>query len=130
MGNVINGGREGIGRQTIFGILDGDFPKEWNQPTGVPKRWMASDGVALGWRWERTEIENYVIDPTVVAKALGSAAPQPANYVAALEAARDRLMFYQAARAALSDRRRRFSPLSCSFGRERGREDHPLPRHD
>ena len=44
-----------------------------------------------------------------------------------LLAARDRLTFYQTARAALSDRRRRFTPLSCSFGRERGREGHPLP---
>lgn len=127
MGSVIKGGREAIGRQTIFGILDGDFPKEWNQPTGAPRRWIASDGIALGWRWERTEIENYLIDPVVVAKVLGSEAPQPSNYTTALWAARDRLMFYQAARAALSDRRRRFTPLSCSFGRERGRENHPLP---
>lgn len=127
MGNVIKGGREAIGREVIFGILDGDFPKKWDRPTGAPRRWIASDDIALGWRWERTEIENYLIDPVVVDKALGKAAPQPANYTGALESARDRLMFYQAARAALSDRRRRFSPLSCSFGRERGREDHPLP---
>jgi len=127
MGSVVKGGREAIGRETVFGILDGDFPVEWSQPTGAPRPWIASDGTVLGWRWERKEIENYLIDPTVVARALGADAPQPDNYAGALVVARDRLTFYQAARAALSDRRRRFTPLSSSFGRERGREDHPLP---
>lgn len=115
MGEAIKGGREGIGRQTVFGVLDGDFPKDWSLPTGKPRPWRASDNVVLGWRWERKEIENYLIDPVVVAKALGIAAPQLVNYKSALEAARDRLMYYQAARAALSERCRRFSPLSCSF---------------
>jgi hypothetical protein len=127
MGSVIKGGREAIGRKTVYGILDRDFPKEWENPTGEPKRWIASDGIALGWRWERTEMENYLIDPGVVAKALGTEAPPSDDYSVALEAARDQLMFYQTARAALSNRRGRFNPLSCSFGRERGREDHPLP---
>ena len=128
MGSAIKGGREGIGRQSIFGILDGDFSKEWVQPTEVPNQWKASDGIILGWRWERTEIENYLIDPAVVAKALGMSAPQPASYTAALEAARDRLVFYQAARAALSVCRRRFSPLSCSFGTRTGPRGSPFAR--
>lgn len=127
MGNRVKGGREAIERGSVFGILDRDFPEEWDPPTGVPRPWIASDGIVLGWRWERREIENYLIDPAVVARALGADAPQRDDYVAALGATRDRLTFYQAARAALSDCRRRFRPLSCSFGRERGREDHPLP---
>jgi hypothetical protein len=127
MGSVVKGAREAIGRDTVFGILDGNFPDDWCQPTGKPRPWAVSDGIALGWRWERKEIENYLIDPAVVASALGSAAPQPSRYVAALGAARDRLTFYQAARAALSGHRRRFAPLPSSFGRHRGRDAHPLP---
>ncbi len=127
LGDVIKGGRAAIGRETIFGILDGDFPQVWEEPTGAPRQWITSDGRSLGWRWERTEIENYLVDPKVVAKALGADAPPVVDYTAALEAARDCLTFYQAARAALSERRRRFRPLSCSFGRERGREKHHLP---
>lgn len=127
MGNAIKGGREAIGRETVFGILDGDYPEVWEPPTGTPRPWVASDGAILGWRWERKEIENYLIDPAVVPRALGAQAPQPDDYAAALAAARDRLRLYQAARAALSGRRRRFTPLSSSFGRERGREGHPLP---
>ena len=127
MGNRVKGGREAIGRTSVFGILDRDFPEVWDTPTGTPRPWIASDGVVLGWRWERREIENYLIDPVVVARALGKDAPPPDSYTAALGAARDRLTFYQAARAALSDRRRRFRQLSSSFGRKRGREDHPLP---
>lgn len=127
MGNRVKGGREAIQRGSVFGILDRDFPQEWDPPTGTPRPWIASDDIVLGWRWERREIENYLIDPTVVASALGADAPHRDDYIAALGAARDRLTFYQAARAALSDCRPRRKPLSCSFGGERGREDHPFP---
>lgn len=127
MGDRVKGGREAMGRDTVFGILDGDYPGKWDRPAGTPRPWIASDGTVLGWRWERKEIENYLVDPAVVARALGTNAPARADYTAALEAARDRLSLYQAARAALSDRRRRFLPLSSSFGRERGREGHLLP---
>ncbi len=126
LGNGVKGGRKVIGSKTVFGVLDRDFPVEWDPPTGMPRPWIGSDGIALGWQWERREIENYLIDPAVVTNALGSGAPPSANYRAALEAARDRLKFYQAARAALSANRR-FKPLSCGFGRERGREKHLLP---
>lgn len=127
MGNVIKGGRAARGQDVVFGILDGDFPEQWDRPTGEPRQWISSDRIVFGWRWERTEIENYLIDPVVVEKALGKDAPPHDKYTGALESARERLKYYQAARAALSDRRRRFSPLSCSFGRGRGREKHPLP---
>jgi hypothetical protein len=127
MGNLVKGGRDALGRNTVFGLLDGDFPQVWSQPTGAPRSWIASDSVMLGWRWERKEIENYLIDPAVVTRALGANAPQTSAYTTALEAARDHLTLYQAARAALSERRRRFRPLFDSFGRERGREGHRLP---
>jgi len=127
LGSLIKGARATIGKDAVFGILDRDFPDGWGAPIHSPVPWIASDHVRLGWRWERKEIENYLIDPDVVALALGAQAPPPDDYRCALERARDRLGIYQAARAALSECRRRFSPLSCSFGRARGRDKHPLP---
>jgi hypothetical protein len=127
MGSLVKGMRRLIDRDTVFGILDGDFADVWMPPTATPQSWVASDGDVLGWRWERKEIENYLIDPAVVARALGTTAPNPAAYQLALESARDRLTLYQAARAALSRSRQRFSPLACSFGRQRGREGDCLP---
>jgi hypothetical protein len=127
MGDAIKGGREGIGRRTVFGLVDGDFPREWRRMEGKPITWTASDGTHLGWRWERKEVENYLIDPAIVARALGTDAPEPARYEAALHDAREKLVYYQAARVALSAVRRRFRPLPNSFGRRRGRENHLFP---
>ena len=128
MGDRVKARREAIGRETVFGLLDGDFISDFQVPTGQPSQWIGSDGTHLGWRWERKEIENYLIDPVVVQRALQAASPPLPDYVAALDTARDTIAAYQAARIALTVRRpRRFSPLPNCFGPERGRMRHPFP---
>lgn len=127
MGNCIRAHREALGQSLVLGLLDGDFWSAPDGPKGEPQVWMASDNTRLGWRWERKEIENYLIDPAIVAKALGDRAPEPAKYQQALEAARGKIALYQAARTALSAERPRFKPLSSSFGTERGKSKYRFP---
>jgi hypothetical protein len=94
---------------TVFGILDGDFVSDWEAPQNQPKIWMSSGGQQLGWRWERKEIENYLIDPKIVSKALQEQAPP--NYTKMLSKAADLIWRYQAARTALANCRKRFKEL-------------------
>jgi hypothetical protein len=127
MGDRIKARRDAMRRETVFGLLDGDFVASFPLPTDQPRRWEGSDGVHLGWRWERKEIENYLIDPMVVRRALGVDAPSDADYAKAMEQARDAIAVYQAARIALATCRRRLSPLPDRFGPARGRAHHPFP---
>ncbi|MBF0134473.1 MAG: hypothetical protein HQL75_18035 [Magnetococcales bacterium] len=131
------GGKYGMGSKimakryvqgnVVAGILDGDFLKDWENPTGKPRVWQSGNGLHFGWCWERKEIENYLLEPGIVAKSLGDQAPDKDLYLQALEAARDRIADYQAARTALSANRKRFKNLPSSFGPERGKEKHPFP---
>lgn len=127
MGDRIKARREAIGQKTVFGLLDGDFAPDFQVPKTQPKQWIGSDKTHLGWRWERKEIENYLIDPAVIQRALQLGSPPLPDYVAALEGARDTIAVYQAARLALTVLRPRFSPLPNCFGPERGRLRHPFP---
>ncbi len=127
MGANILARREHRGSHTVFGLLDGDFLRSWEPPHDRPREWRASDETMLGWHWERKEIENYLVDPTVVQKSLRLDAELSARYVAALQAARDAIAVYQAARTSLATCRKRFRPLASSFGRERTREKHVFP---
>jgi hypothetical protein len=69
---------------TVMGLKDADFYSEWLRPGDTPEPW--SKRVAggreerLGWSWSRKEIENYLIDPNVVAWALGTKTPPPDVY--------------------------------------------------
>jgi hypothetical protein len=66
---------------TVMGLKDGDFYREWTGPSDQPEPWSkrVSGGRTerIGWSWARTEIENYLIDPEVVARTLGPKAPSP-----------------------------------------------------
>lgn len=127
MGDRIKARRENLGN-TVYGMLDGDFLTDWEMPKDKPRLWTVNNrAVHLGWRWERKEVENYLIDPEVVHRALGNASPPKDEYKNALDAARDEIAIYQAARTALSACRHRFSPLPSAFGPKRGREKHPFP---
>jgi len=128
MGDRAIAGREVLRAQTVFGLLDGDFHRECLPPTGSPPEWRSSDEVThFGWRWERKEIENYLLDPQVVSCALGSDASQSEQYHAALDQASEAVADYQAARTALSISRVNLRHLPSAFGPERGREKHPFP---
>lgn len=123
MGDKILAGREVLGQDAVFGILDGDF-REWCEPVEAPTDWtIRNPATQLGWRWERKEIENYLIDPVIVTRTLASAPP---DYQEMLNRAATRIAPYQAARIALTLNRPRFSPLANQFGVSCGR-NHLMP---
>ena len=107
--------------------LDGEWPREKEHPQPWVERIAGGRTVQLGWLWSRTEIENYLIDPAVVAAALGSKAPEPAQYQRILERAADRLSTYTAARVALSTSRIPIKSLKNKWGKPRGGDRHPFP---
>ena len=110
----------------IYGLQDRDFVKDWSIPNNQPKEWKRNNQL-MGWYWERKEIENYLIDPDVVSKALGN--KMPPNYTDLLEIAAKKIWRYQAARTALSNCRKYFRPLKTGFGKGRGKENHPFPEY-
>ncbi|MBI4769669.1 MAG: hypothetical protein HY784_04470 [Chloroflexi bacterium] len=113
---------------TIAGLRDRDFDDEDEQITHAPREWRVESGrVWLGWYWERHAIENYLVDPVVVARALGPQAPPEADYRAALQASAISIADYTAARLALSRSRPRFAPIPNAWGPERGPDRHPFP---
>ncbi len=99
--------------QRCFGLCDRDFDHELDTPGETPKTWKVNQNgtmVHIGWKPERKEIENYLIDARVVARAL-EARNKPLDlprYQAALEAAARSLSFYTAARVVLDVSRKDF----------------------
>jgi hypothetical protein len=114
------------GRTDVYALLDRDFDVPWEPPQRRPIPWVEGNAL-LGWRWERKELENYLLDPHVVRKALGWERPDESRYEGLLQNARDRLACYQAARIALFRCRPRRVGLSNRFGKSRGRENYPFP---
>lgn len=56
----------------VFYVRDRDFdyrPPTDTEAPSVDRRWENAD--VLGWRWARHSIENYMLDPAIVAKATG-----------------------------------------------------------
>src|ERR1700733_1913487 len=79
---------------TVMGLKDGDFYREWDSPSDRREPWLKQRPGGrtdrIGWSWARTEIENYLVDPMVVARALGPKVPPPDRYREILDhAARD-----------------------------------------
>jgi hypothetical protein len=73
-----------------------------------------SDGGTLGWRWCRHEIENYLLDPAVVAATTGW---DQATYSAELVAAGRRIRNYQIARWCIGQVKRTVPPITRLPGR-------------
>lgn len=123
---------------TVFAVRDRDFPKEWNVPDGTVLDWITPDHRSQmkhwGWIWPRKEIENYLIDPIIVQKALDVHRQRKTmtgefdinDYRAELERARDSLATYQAARIALTVAGKPFY-LRTRFGTPRGRNKYHFP---
>lgn len=85
----------------LAGLVDRDFDDYNFTPTNSPLRYTY-EGVHIGWKWQRKEIENYLIDPVVVRRALGKKAPQIDLYQDALNEAAREIAVYTAARTALA----------------------------
>ena len=119
LGAMILAQREARNTASIAGILDRDFDASLDVPNNQPRNWQSNDGqIIFGWRWERCEIENYLVDPSVVQQAIPSRFPDADEYTQALNRAVLRISTYSAARTALSISRRRFTPLKNCWGRE------------
>ncbi|MEC4895156.1 MAG: hypothetical protein SAL07_20535 [Oscillatoria sp. PMC 1051.18] len=133
------GSKYGLDRQILFikqenllpssvvaALKDRDFDLNESLPTHSPRNWLVKDNnqdIQIGWSWERKEIENYLIDPEVVSRALGSKAPPIENYRTALEESAKNIADYTAARIALSLSRQRLLPLNNCWGGGK----HPFP---
>ncbi len=115
----------------VMGLRDPDFDRRWTAPSSIPEPWSApvkgGQVERLGWLWTRKEIENYLIDPVVVGRALGPKAPPLDQYRSILERAADRLSAYTAARVSLTRNRIPFSQIPNRWGRPRGSENYPFP---
>lgn len=85
----------------LAGLVDRDFDCRDSVTEGRPINYIYQN-VQVGWAWERKEIENYLIDPAIVQRALDSKAPPQKEYLAALTRAADKIGTYTAARTALS----------------------------
>jgi hypothetical protein len=135
------GSKYGLDRQILFirqqnllpssvvvAVKDRDFDSDDSLPQNTPRNWSArvnNQTIQVGWSWERKEIENYLIDPEVVSRALGSKAPPIDDYREALEESARTIADYTAARIALSLSRQRLLPLQNCWGNTGGQ--HPFP---
>lgn len=123
----ILGAKDVISGSVIAGLRDRDFDHDDSPPSGTPRDWYITENnrqVPLGWYWERKEIENYLIDPKVVKRALGEDAPPAEEYRAALQNSASKIAAYTAARIALSlYLRNRPSLPNNSWGEERDKKE-------
>ena len=87
--------REATPGSTIACLRDADLDCQWPRDKDRPQSWnkntAGGQSVNLGWLWSRTEIENYLFDPNVVAAALGLDALTQARYRVILDRAAERL---------------------------------------
>lgn len=119
LGTIILAQREAKNTPSIAGIIDRDFDASLDVPNSQPRVWQSNDNQTIfGWRWERCEIENYLIDPDVVRQAIPSRFPGISEFTQVLDQAAFGIHIYSAARAALSISRKRFTPLKNCWGRE------------
>ena len=114
--------------QPVFAILDRDFPQNWESPKNSPVVWRGLENgseTLFGWFWERKELENYLLDPTVIKMILSDSNLGENGYDAALKAAGDAIGGYQAARIALSVLGRSGQYyVPSTFGTKRGSDEH------
>lgn len=87
----------------LAGLVDRDFDCVESVIVQQPIK-LFENSTHVGWSWERKEIENYLLDPIIVAK---TCIPQKykftiEEYQRALQQAAVKLKFYTAARTALS----------------------------
>jgi hypothetical protein len=98
-----------VDRRALF-IRDRDFdfdpPADRTRPHEVPKV-NDRQGKTLGYYWCRHEMENYLLEPAIVIRALRC---EESAYLAALLEAASRIRDYEAARGAIGVARRSLPP--------------------
>lgn len=94
-------------KRATYYIRDRDF--DFDPPTErlVPRIHAEKNGQTLGWYWCRHEIENYLLEPAIVAESLKC---DKSSYRQALLEIAPTLRDYQAARAAIGHVRRSLPP--------------------
>ena len=94
-----------LGKIGIAYLRDRDFDFEPDPtPTDKPQIDQKTDELVHGYRWERTEIENYLLEPATVAAAINTTERE---FVAALQQAAESLLAYTAGRWTLGQLRKR-----------------------
>lgn len=95
---------------TVCYIRDRDFdfdpPNDRSRPE-PHTRVQAGGAEVLGWYWCRHEMESYLLEPAIVARAIGC---DEASYREALTGAARRIRDYQAARGAIGATRQSLPP--------------------
>ena len=87
---------------SLAGLVDRDFDCVESEIAQQPIPLFDSN-IHIGWSWERKEIENYLLDPAIVAKTcIPKYEFTLGDYQRVLQQAADSLKFYTAARTALS----------------------------
>lgn len=89
-------------------LRDRDFDTDPPEARSEPVADRNAQGDVIGWRWCRHEIENYLLEPAIVARATGW---HEADYTRSLLAAARSLRYYTAARWAVGTARRSLPPL-------------------
>lgn len=116
---------------TVMGLKDADFRRDWSAPSDKPEPWSKTLAGGrterVGWSWARKELENYLIDPAVVMRALGPKAPPREKYTEILDRAAAEVSDYTAARTALSLCRLSVKQLPNRWGTPRGSDKHLFP---
>ncbi len=90
METLVRARRQVSPRDTVMGLKDGDFDRDWRAPSDHPRPWTRTAGgkeERIGWSWARKEIETYLIDPEGVARAPGTKASPRDRYQEILERA-------------------------------------------
>jgi len=106
----------------LAGLRDRDFDCCDFSIANKPREWF-DQNVQIGWSWERKEIENYLIDPEVVGRALGRKAPPRDEYTSAVQKAAETISAYTAARTALSCYR-----FTNAWGESVDKKTHSFPQ--
>lgn len=89
-------------------LRDRDFDTDPPVDLSAPTVDRVSQGTVLGWRWCRHEIENYLLEPDLVARATGW---RRVDFERSLLHAARSLRYYTAARWAVGTARRALPPL-------------------
>jgi hypothetical protein len=94
-------------RANVCYLRDRDFDSDPPQDATQPVVDRVHQGSVLGWHWCRHEIENYLLEPELVARATGW---DQTVYVAQLLEAGRRIRFYQIGRWVVGTARRSLPP--------------------